>query len=303
MVLLLFTGWAAAHEILEVRHVTVNGLTIPIESALDWARAHRDRWESTEVTLMVDGLPYRRTRAGLGAQLSIDELREAVEYAADANEAAGPGDIVWLAEVDHTRLLESVFALRQETAPPEVVEERVSTGRTLDLHAALKIIKKALPTPTRIVDLPSRRAIRRSMAGVARPGSFSQLLARHGSQYRNKGKAWSRGFNIEQGAKALDGIIIEPKSELSFNEVVGERSFQRGFMPANEIARGRVVDGIGGGVCQVATALHAAALKAGFEVLEHYVHSKRPRYATRGIDSAVAWGLKDLLIRNPSTLR
>ena len=59
------------------------------------------------------------------------------------------------------------------------------------------------------------------------------------------------------------------------------------------------MDGIGGGVCQVATALHAAALKAGFEIVEHYVHSKRPRYAGRGFDTAVAWGLKDLRIRNP----
>ena len=49
----------------------------------------------------------------------------------------------------------------------------------------------------------------------------------------------------------------------------------------------------------MATALHAAALHAGFEVVEHYVHSKRPRYAARGVDSAVAWGLKDLRIRNP----
>ena len=49
----------------------------------------------------------------------------------------------------------------------------------------------------------------------------------------------------------------------------------------------------------MATALHGAALVAGFEILEHYVHSKRPRYAARGVDTAVAWGLKDLRIRNP----
>lgn len=144
-----------------------------------------------------------------------------------------------------------------------------------------------------------RRKASRVVIEGSRPGSFAQLLARHESVYRAAGRSWSRGHNIEQAAKALDGIIIEPNGELSFNEVVGDRSFQRGFMPANEIARGRVVDGIGGGVCQVATALHAAALQSGFEIVEHYVHSKRPRYAGRGIDSAVAWGLKDLRVRSP----
>ena len=205
----------------------------------------------------------------------------------------------WSAEVDHAQLLATTFALRERITPVDSEVDPPPNRRTLDLHGALKVLKQTLPTSQVIVTLPTRKPVLRGLVAGARPGTFSQRLGHHTSTYRMVGRSWSRGHNIEEGAKALDGVVIEPHGELSFNEVVGDRSFQRGFMPANEIARGRVVDGIGGGVCQVATALHAAALMAGFEILEHYVHSKRPRYAGRGLDTAVAWGLKDLRIRNP----
>jgi hypothetical protein len=201
--------------------------------------------------------------------------------------------------VDHAELLASTFGLRESITPVDNTGDLPPDRRTLDLHGALKVLRQALPTSQVAVTLPTRKPVLRGLVAGARPGTFSQLLARHVSAYRKLGRTWSRGHNIEEAAKALDGVVIEPYGELSFNEVVGNRSFQRGFMPANEIARGRVVDGIGGGVCQVATALHAAALNAGFEIAEHYVHSKRPKYAGRGLDSAVAWGLKDLRIRNP----
>ena len=298
LIVLFVAGSVAAREALDVQYVEINALKVPLVSVVDWATAHKNRWEATSLTLLVNGRAYRRTRSELGAQLSIEELQGALELTG-ANDAEGAARIDWLVEVDHSKLLESVFVLRGETERQDGDDLGAQAGRVLDLHASLKLLKSTLPTEARIVELPTRAPLRRDAGQGTRPGSFSQLLARHSSEYRAAGRSWSRGYNIQQAAKALDGIVIEPNGELSFNEVVGERSFQRGFMPANEIARGRVVDGIGGGVCQVATALHAAALQAGFEIVEHHVHSKRPRYAGRGIDSAVAWGLKDLRIRNP----
>ena len=249
--------------------------------------------------MLVDGRVYRKTREGLGGRLQIEELQAAMARGAGEGSESDDESVYWSPEVDHNALLASIFQLRQAITPLDPEGNPPPGRNTLDLHGALKVIKRALPTSALLVTLPTRRPILKSIEGGARPGTFSQLLAGHTSQYRKVHRSWSRGHNIEQAAKALDGVIIEPRGELSFNEIVGDRSFQRGFMPANEIARGRVVDGIGGGVCQVATALHAAALKSGFEVLEHYVHSKRPRYAARGVDSAVAWGLKDLRIRSP----
>jgi hypothetical protein len=296
---LLVGGSVAVSEALTVDVVRINELRIPLSQVEPWAEAYRDRWQAAEITLLVEGRAHRMTRAELGAHLPIDELMSAIERASDDTSGMDMETVYWSADVDHAELLASVFALRESISSYDEEGNPAPDKRTLDLHGALKLLKQTLPTSQVAVALPMRKPVMRALIGGARPGTFSQLLARHTSTYRKVGRSWSRGHNIEQAAKALDGVIIEPYGELSFNEVVGDRSFQRGFMPANEIARGRVVDGIGGGVCQVATALHAAALQAGFEISEQYVHSKRPRYAGRGLDSAVAWGLKDLRIRNP----
>jgi len=297
--LIFAIGSVAIREALSIDVVRINEATLPLSTAERWADAYRKRWLAQEISMLVDGRVYRKTREELGGRLQIEELQAAMARVAGERSASDDEAVYWSPEVDHNELLASIFQLREAITPLDPEGNPPPGTKTLDLHGALKIIKQALPTSSLLVTLPTRWPILKSIAGGARPGTFSQLLAGHTSPYRKAHRSWSRGHNIEQAAKALDGVIIEPHGELSFNEIVGDRSFQRGFMPANEIARGRVVDGIGGGVCQVATALHAAALKSGFEVLEHYVHSKRPRYAARGFDSAVAWGLKDLRIRSP----
>lgn len=297
--LIVIGGSVAISEALAIDVVRINGMRIPLAQFDDWAETYRARWESAELTLFVDGRPHRLSRAELGASLPVDELSAAIERLSHRHSSDAEQTVDWSAEVDHAQLLATTFGLRESITPVDSEIELSQQRRTLDLHGALKVLKQTLPTSQVFVTLPTRKPVLRGLVAGARPGTFSQRLGHHTSTYRKVGRSWSRGHNIEQGAKALDGVVIEPHGELSFNEVVGDRSFQRGFMPANEIARGRVVDGIGGGVCQVATALHAAALHAGFEILEHYVHSKRPRYAGRGLDTAVAWGLKDLRIRNP----
>ena len=290
-------------EVLAVRHVRVNAALIPLPMLEDWAAEETDRWELTEVSLLIDGRVFRRTRSELGAQLLQEELRSKVDRVIENGEDPDALEVTWQPEIEHAQLLRAVFELREQTAQTTESKSRGRTEHTtLDLHASLKTVREALEDSALFVKMPMRKVARiRDSSDRAYLLEFSERLSRHKSKYRVAGRSWGRGHNIEKAAKALDGVIIEPRSDVSFNEVVGERSFQRGFMPAPEIARGRVVDGVGGGVCQVATALHDAALHAAFDVLEHYVHSKRPRYAGRGYDSAVAWGLKDLRIQNPFT--
>lgn len=298
----VFGGLAVvASEVLTVEQVRVNAASVPLTMVREWAAEEMDRWELAEVSLLIDRQVYRRTRRELGAYLLREELNDRVERAIEDDEDSEVSAVRWKPEIEHAELLRAVFELREQTA---VTDERKNAGRsehrTLDLHASLKTVREALEDSALFVKLPMRSVARiRNTSDRAYLLEFSERLARHTSKYRVAGRSWGRGHNIEKAAKALDGVIIEAYGDLSFNEVVGERSFQRGFRPAPQIARGRVVDGIGGGVCQVATALHDAALHSAFEVLDHFVHSKRPRYAGRGYDSAVAWGLKDLRIRNP----
>ncbi|HJL48539.1 MAG TPA: VanW family protein, partial [Polyangiaceae bacterium LLY-WYZ-15_(1-7)] len=65
------------------------------------------------------------------------------------------------------------------------------------------------------------------------------------------------------------------------------------------IVNGELVDGVGGGTCQVASTLHAAAFLAGFEIVEHRPHSRPAGYVPLGLDATVVWPEVDLVVRNP----
>jgi hypothetical protein len=86
---------------------------------------------------------------------------------------------------------------------------------------------------------------------------------------------------------------------MSFNDVVGERSEENGFEKSWEIFKGEMVEGVGGGTCQVASTFHAATFFAGFDVLERLPHSRPSAYIPMGLDSTVVFPAVDLKVRNP----
>jgi hypothetical protein len=90
-----------------------------------------------------------------------------------------------------------------------------------------------------------------------------------------------------------------PGETFDFNQVVGPRTELSGFRVAPVIAQGELVDGIGGGTCQVAGTLHAAAFFAGLEVEERRPHTRPSFYIKMGLDAAVAYPTVTLKLSNP----
>lgn len=109
-----------------------------------------------------------------------------------------------------------------------------------------------------------------------------------------------RNVNLQVAAERSDGIIMPPGGRFSFNRIVGARTRDNGFMKAGVISQGRTIQGLGGGICQVSTALYIAALRAGLEIDERHNHSIYDGldYSPLGLDSAVAWGYKDFRFAN-----
>jgi vancomycin resistance protein YoaR len=125
-------------------------------------------------------------------------------------------------------------------------------------------------------------------------GSFDTWFSRTGDQKR-------RGQNIDLGASKLDGVVLMPGEIVSFNAIVGDRSEDNGFQRSWEIYKGEMVEGVGGGTCQVASTLHAAAFFGGLDVLERLPHSRPSAYIPMGLDSTVVYPIVDLKLRNPHT--
>lgn len=109
----------------------------------------------------------------------------------------------------------------------------------------------------------------------------------------------NRNANLRLLCEALDGHIIQPGEEFSYNAVVGERTAERGYKPATAYSGTRMIKDIGGGVCQGSTTLYNCALLADVEILERVCHGAKVTYIQLGLDAAVNWNTKtDLRFRN-----
>lgn len=107
-----------------------------------------------------------------------------------------------------------------------------------------------------------------------------------------------RSQNIALAAEALDSHVVFPGEVFSFNDTVGERTAEKGYLPAPVIVKGELYEGVGGGICQVSSTLFNAVDIAGVEILQRYSHSRRVSYVPPGRDAAVSWYGPDFTFRN-----
>ncbi len=108
----------------------------------------------------------------------------------------------------------------------------------------------------------------------------------------------NRAYNISVAAAAIDGLIASPQEVISFNEVVGPRSTEAGYKDAPIIVNNELVDGLGGGVCQVSTTLYNAVLLSNLEVVERTNHSMPISYVPIGRDATVVFDAIDFKFKN-----
>lgn len=109
----------------------------------------------------------------------------------------------------------------------------------------------------------------------------------------------NRNTNIRLAAEALNGAMVDANGgEISFNSLTGERTKEKGYKEAAAIAGGSSVQEVGGGVCQVATTMFNALLRANCEIVTRYPHAWPADYVPRGEDATVDWPGVDLVMRN-----
>jgi vancomycin resistance protein YoaR len=108
----------------------------------------------------------------------------------------------------------------------------------------------------------------------------------------------NRIHNVHLMADYIDGTVIRPGEEFSFNGVVGPRTAERGFLEGQMIVGGLLLPSIGGGVCQTATTLFNDAFELGLPIVERHNHSLYISHYPKGRDATVSWGGPDFRFRN-----
>ena len=107
-----------------------------------------------------------------------------------------------------------------------------------------------------------------------------------------------RNFNLKLAASKLNGVVLKPNEEFSFNATVGERSQRMGYKVAHVITAGEMVDGLAGGTCQISTTLFGAAFFGGIDIVKTINHSRPSAYTPLGFDATVVWPDVDLKLKN-----
>jgi vancomycin resistance protein YoaR len=108
----------------------------------------------------------------------------------------------------------------------------------------------------------------------------------------------NRIHNVHLMADFIDGTIVEPGEAFSFNDVVGPRTAERGFLEGQMIIGSLVLPSIGGGVCQTATTLFNDAFELGLPILERTNHNLYLAHYPLGRDATVSWGGPDFKFKN-----
>ena len=104
--------------------------------------------------------------------------------------------------------------------------------------------------------------------------------------------------NIILATASVNGLVLEPGEEFSFNRVVGQRTTDRGFRSAPAFSNGTTVMAIGGGICQVSSTIYSAVMDSTLSITERHPHGLPVSYIPRGRDATVSWGSLDFRFVN-----
>jgi vancomycin resistance protein YoaR len=107
-----------------------------------------------------------------------------------------------------------------------------------------------------------------------------------------------RVTNIQRAASVVNGTIVMAHGTFSLNKVLGQRTVEKGYVTAPEIAEGELKDSVGGGVSQIATTLYNAAFFSGLQLVAHTPHQFWISRYPKGREATVSWGGPELVFRN-----
>ena len=126
--------------------------------------------------------------------------------------------------------------------------------------------------------------------------AFPDLLSTYSTNYAVSNK--NRTTNLILAANKINGTVLMPGETFSYNKVVGARTIAAGYKEAPIYVSGKVVDGLGGGICQITSTLYNAVVYANLEVTQRTNHQFVPSYVSASRDATVVYGSIDFQFKN-----
>lgn len=126
--------------------------------------------------------------------------------------------------------------------------------------------------------------------------AFPDLLSTFSTRY--DASIASRTTNLKIAVNKINGVTVMPGETFSYNKTLGKRTAEAGYKDAAGYAGGKVVQMIGGGICQVSSTLYDAVVYANLDIVERHNHAFTTSYVGAGKDATVVYGSLDFKFKN-----
>ena len=300
-----------------IPRVRVRGRVVPLGRdphglALELARS----FLREHVVIAAEDHSLERTREALGARVDVHLLEHLLRAAADPSSALvrhhaalarGPIDLPLPVRLEGSVALPLLAQLKEEVdhvpvdARIDVEARRVlpeRQGTFLDVFGTLALLDAAFTGGRARVDAVVEHTPATITAEQLRDVEMSAVVGWFQTNYNANEDHRDRTYNLHLAASRINGYVWMPGAVLDFNQIVGDRSEANGFRMATVISAGELIDGVGGGTCQIAGSVYAASFFAGMEVLDRTPHSRPSGYIKMGLDATVVYPSINLRLRN-----
>lgn len=173
----------------------------------------------------------------------------------------------------------------------EIIEETV--GYRFDLDAAKQALEAA--NSGDVLKFPIEEILPEIDAEDLSGTLFQDVL---GTYTAHQSSSSGRATNLRLACEALNGLILYPGEQFSYNGTLGERTPEKGYQKAAAYSGNETVQSYGGGICQPSSALYYCALMADLEIVQRHCHTFVSSYVPMGMDATVDWSGPDLKLRN-----
>ncbi len=197
-----------------------------------------------------------------------------------------PIDIDKIHEEVYTEVKDAYYTKDPFTIYPEV------QGIDFDVEAAKELLKEEKEEYVVKLTITKPKVTIDQIGTEAFPDQLANFTTRYDVSDRN------RSTNLEIACQKINGKVILAGETFSYNQTLGPRTAAAGYKNGKVYEAGEVVDGIGGGICQISSTLYNTALMANLEIVERRNHQFVTSYLPAGRDATVVYGAIDFKFKN-----
>lgn len=254
----------------------------------------------TENTYSIEDDELIITRGKSGMSIELEELYlQVINAIKNRNYEDIQVKTIWKnpVEIDIDKIHEEVYCEPQNAyfvkEPFELFQHK--NGIDFDVEEAKEIIQEYKDEYIIPLEITLPKILTKDLGIEA----FSDLLASYSTKYDEA--LVSRSTNVKLAVNKINNVMVMPGETFSYNKTLGKRTAEAGYKEAAGYAGGKVVQMIGGGICQVSSTLYDAVIYANLDVVERYNHVFVTGYSGAGKDATVSYGSLDFKFKNNRT--